>query len=227
MLKKLLAFYILIVLTGPVWGVTRFYLPASGAAAVNPTYNAGWEKTSQADNLRCVTPKLNTAMASKTSSENVSTNPYDVLTRQYVSDPIAGQTISGTLKGQIRVMESNNLANFNRAIVVYVVSNDGATVRGTLLSIFGGGTEYDNAFQNRNFPESTVLSSVNAQNGDRIVIEIGTRSTNTAATNRTATHSFGDDSANDLAEDESTTTANNPWIEFSGDIIFPRVTLNC
>jgi len=206
--------------------ITRFYLPASGAAEVSPSFNSSWNKTSDADRIRCVTTKINTTMASKTSSENVSTNPYDFLTRQYVSDPVAGQTISGTVKAQIRAQESNNAANFNRAIVIYVVSNDGATVRGTLLSILGGGSEYSNsALTNRNFPASTALSSVTAQNGDRIVIEIGTDSTNTSTTNRTATHSFGDDSSTDLPEDETTKSADNPWVEFSGDIIFPRSTL--
>jgi hypothetical protein len=115
---------------------TRIYLPSTGAAAVSPTYDAAWEKSSEANRLTCVTNKISSSFANKTSSENVTTSPYDVLTRQYVSKPLAAQTISGTVKGQIKCQESASAADFCRALVIRIVSSDGNTVRGTLLSHF-------------------------------------------------------------------------------------------
>lgn len=203
-------------------GVTRFYLPSTGAAEVTPAFSASWNLTTSADQLRCTTVKQATTMTNKVTAN--SSSVQNILNRQYVSDPIAGQTISGTVNGQVRGRESNNAMNGFSSITIRVVSNDGTTVRGTPLAITTGATEYSTAVTNRNTPISSALTSVNAQNGDRIVIEIGARQM-AASTNRNVTQSFGDDSATDLAVDETTTTADNPWVEFSGDIKFPRASI--
>ena len=55
--------------------------------------------------------------------------------------------------------------------------------------------------------------------GDRLVIEIGIRDA-TASTTTTATISFGDNGATDLPEDQTTTTALNPWVEISQTLKF-------
>lgn len=202
---------------------TRFYLPsATDAPGISPGFDANWDKTSQADRLQMNMAKMATAMTSKTCSENVSTNPYNVLTRQYISPPLAAQTISGNVKGQIRCQEDNTAADFCKALVIKVVDSTGA-LRGTLLQLFpvSLASEFNQpSLQNRNFPASTALGSVVCQAGDRLVIEVGIRSFNTVTTNYTATHRFGDATGSDLAEDETTTTDNNPWIEFDSAITF-------
>lgn len=201
---------------------TRFYFPSSGYTPVSPAFSGDWERTADATRMRFDISKGSSVMASKTSSETVSTSPYDVLTRQYVSDPIKAQTIAGTVKGQMLVLESAVAADFCRGITIKVVSNDGATLRGVLLSHFPDSltSEYPTTMANRNFPPESALSSVAAQEGDRIVVEIGTRAFNTATTQYIATHRFGDNAASDLPEDESTTTDSNPWIQFSQPIQF-------
>ena len=203
---------------------TRFYLPSAGAAAVSPAYQAAWENSSQAGaRLRCVVGKTVSAMASITTNEVSATNNYDMLSRQYVSDQIAAQTISGTVFGQIRTSEANIAANADPAIIIYVVNSTGTEVRGTLLSYFPAAQTNEYALTtltNRMFPASKALSSVTAQDGDRIVIEIGTRMINTIVTSYNILLSFGDNSATDLAVDNTTTTANCPYIEFSQFLIF-------
>jgi hypothetical protein len=60
-----------------------------------------------------------------------------------------------------------------------------------------------------------------------LVVEVGFRETD-SGTNffRFGALVFGDDSATDLPEDQTTTTADNPWIEFSGDLFaVPTVEL--
>lgn len=187
----------------------RLYLPSSGAAAVSPAFDSLWVSTGSADRLKCVTTKISSAMTNKAVT---GVSVVNQLARQYVSDPIAAQTISGNIKGQVRAFESLNAANAFSRIVVYVVSNDGSTVRGTLVSVQSG-TEFPLSATNRPYPSSTAVTSVVASAGDRIVIEYGAVQSN--ASSYTVTLSFGDDSASDLPEDATTTAANNPWIEFS------------
>jgi hypothetical protein len=204
---------------------TRIYLPSTGASAVNPAYSGDWEKTSQAGaRRRCIVGgKSVSAMASITMTETSLTANYDMLAQQWVSDPIAAQTIMGTVRGQLRASEANIAADADIAIIIYVVNSTGTGVRGTLLSYFPAVITNEFALTtltNRMFPASTAVNSVTAQDGDRLVIEVGTRMFNTINTAYNILINFGDNAATDLAVDNTTTTANTPWIEFSQGIIF-------
>ena len=139
-----------------------------------------------------------------------------ILNRQYISQPLVAQTISGTIKGQLRGSESNAGMDGVASIGIFVCNAQGVIVA-TLLTITNPaltGNEYTNTLANRNTPISSTLSSYTCVNGDRLVIEIGV-SQKANSNNRNVTHSFGDNSATDLPEDQTTTTANNPWIQFS------------
>ena len=82
---------------------TRFYLPSSGAAGASPNYTASWEDTSIAARLKCVTTKISSAMTTVSFTDDDETDK-DILFRQYVSDPIATQTIQAqTIGFSIRV----------------------------------------------------------------------------------------------------------------------------
>ncbi len=74
---------------------TRFYLPSTGAAAVSPSY-AAWADTGQAGSrLKAVTTKISSAMAGVYVASVA--GGERTLIRQYVSDPIPAQTITGTV----------------------------------------------------------------------------------------------------------------------------------
>jgi hypothetical protein len=64
---------------------------------------------------------------------------------------------------------------------------------------------------------SIALADMVLSHGDRLVFEFGFISSD-ISTSRQATIVFGDNSATDLAENMTTTTANNPWIEFDSTI---------
>ncbi len=159
-------------------------------------------------------------------------NARDILIRQFVSDPIVGaQTISGTLKGQLRIHESDIAANYLPQIMVSVVSNNGLTVRGTP---FGGDTRTTNVDEmatvstNGKIPAAGIspvtLTSVSALDGDRLVVEIGCRANNTVTTDYTVRARFGCGTATaDLAEGGVETTDLNPWVEFSANINFSLI----
>jgi len=220
--SALIIILLTLVLSSPGWAATRFYLPSSGAAEVSPPFDAAWDDTASADRMRCVTRRLGTAMTDKTIDGAWVT--YGICNRQYVSDPIAAQTISGTVKGQLRGYEESTNTDAYSSIVIKVVSNDGSTVRGTLLAKTDGSNEYPTGtLTNRYTPASTAISSVVAESGDRIVIEVGWQK---GWRRRMVTQSFGDNSGTDLAENETETNANNPWIEFSQDIRFPSVSVD-
>ena len=222
-MKTLVLTLIVLLLSSPVYGATRIYLPSTGTNAVSPAFG-GWGDTTTGapDRIRCVTKKIGTTMIGESfTSGGGGPGNTTYLNRQYVSDPIAAQTISGTVKGQVR--GTDNTATVYSAILIRVVSNDGSTVRGTLLALTAGANDYPAALTNRYTPASTALAAVTAQNGDRIVIEIGI--SKTAGGAKVISQSFGDDSATDLPENETETLAYNPWIEFSQNIIFPSVML--
>jgi hypothetical protein len=146
--------------------------------------------------------------------------------RQYVSDPIKAQTISGTIKGQFQCLETLANDNLFLTLKVYVVSNDGSTVRGTLLPITRDTTtELATTLTNRNFP-STALTSVVALENDRIVIEVGLGGSITSGTGGIVGHNGSirwgcNASSGDLPEDDTQTgTTYRPWVEFSQNILF-------
>jgi hypothetical protein len=126
-------------------------------------------------------------------------------------------------------MESATAADLRAQTVIRVVSNDGTTVRGTLIASNGGAlsNEFAASLTNRYFPlgGSTAPGSVNALDGDRIVIEVGYRKHENATSLRSGTLSFGAVSGGtDNADDETGTAANVPWIEFADTLSFKSVS---
>jgi hypothetical protein len=199
---------------------TRFYLPSTGAAAVSPAYDAGWEDTSFAARLKAVTTRISSAFT--TVADNVNTKlDEDHLYRQYVSDPIPAQTITAqTIKVQIRAAESNAAANLFTSINIRVVSNDGSTFRTpAVVAMQRDDVEWASTLTNRGW--SGTSSAVVASANDRIVIEIGQGGDPTGGGNHNdGTMRIGDNSATDLPEDDTDTNDYNPWVEFA-QTLFP------
>lgn len=196
----------------------RFYLPSTGTPSVSPAFEANWTSTTGAIRTSLVTTRISSSMTTH------STVSVPSLCRQYVSAPLAAQTISGTVKGQIRGNRLGNRATSVHAILK-VVSNDGSTVLAVLRAFDGinntsyGGYATPSPLTNIKFDRSTTLSSYSCAAGDRLVLELGGRST---ASWGSGTYdieiSIGDNSGTDLPENQTETAAYNPWIEFSNAI---------
>jgi hypothetical protein len=209
---------------------TRFYLPSSGAAPVSPAYGSQWEDTTNAGSrLQAVTTRINSAFATinvlETGGSNV--NHRDLLGRQYVTDAIAAQTLSGTANGFVIGSENNAAANFLSNVVIRLVSNDGTTERAVLYAGSAATTnigEWSTSLASRGFPATAEtatapITSTSSTAGDRIVLEFGVRAENTSTTNYQANFRFGDNSATDISAAGSATD-NNTWFEFSMNITF-------
>ena len=202
---------------GQTSGSTRFYLPSTGAAAASTAFDGAWEETGAASRLAMVTTKINSAMVNASATTLLSVG--DEVLCQYVSASLDAQTITGDVKIYARASETLATVNAFSRIVLKVVSNDGGTDRGTLLAFgdYSTGAEWNTSLRNKSFADIDPPSSVTTQSGDRLVLEIGF---NHAAVISAAQISVGDDSASDLPEDETTTTADNPWLEIGQTITF-------
>ena len=132
---------------------------------------------------------------------------------QFVSDPLAAGTLSGAFKCYTLAYEEAAAANYKAQIHVRVVSGDGSVERGVL---YAGDTSADLSsefnpvnFQVRSFPTKVfspvAVTPVNAEAGDRLVVEIGYRPVPTYDGNRWGYISFGESGAN-CPETESTGT---------------------
>jgi hypothetical protein len=189
------------------------------AAPVSPSFDGGWEATGDA--IRRLLAREDQWSAVATTTQIIS--PSGVANRDYlwiqaVSEPIAAQTITGDLTGLFIVRE-DAVGNDARAqLVAKVVSGDGLTVRGTLIAMDTGAlaSEFGSSFGAREFPRSTAttISSVAAQDGDRIVIEVGFRAHGTGTGDTRLSHNV----APDIAAVGGTSA--REWIEFSNDILW-------
>lgn len=128
------------------------------------------------------------------------------------------------------VFETTATDNLTTAVAIKVIKADG-TDRGVLLAVsasddtaatppeWSSTTLTNRRFQDSSENASITLSSLAVSDGDYLVVELGARQASTStATNWGAR--IGDGAASDLAEDDTTTAANNPWIEFSGNLLF-------
>jgi len=204
---------------------TRLYLSRDILPGVTfPTADAGWEKTTGA-----LTGRLrgsNTDPYANTGTGNIAaqgTTGNDTLLTRFLSAPLdVNQTIgTGTIKGQAQFLESAAGLDARSQTMIRVIKPDG-TVRGTLLAMDTGAlaNEFATSLTNRRIPRvaGTALTSVAALAGDRIELAVGARQHATASGN--FQQRLGVNAASDLAEDETATAANNPWIEFTENITF-------
>ena len=119
----------------------------------------------------------------------------------------------------MRCKEANYAANAHLAYIARVVSGDGATVRGVLKSQTGFASEWSTMAATRIF-SAAALAAVEAQAGDRIVIEVG--ATSWSGSNAyLLTMRYGDPTATDDFElTAALTTDLCPWVELSPTLSF-------
>lgn len=226
----------LLLSAAPAWAQTRFYFPSTGAAAVSPAYGAGWVQDPAVDRRALVTTRISSAFAQVGTGDTGDTlGATNTILRQYVSAPLAAQTVTGTLKGQFRGKRagSSDTISATLAIRVAKVGVDGTTV--TEIVAITGSTNtaaappifvtIATALTNRRLEVGDVddftidVPSTGISAGERLIIEIGVVNNQYTST-RFAAVEFGDNSGSDLAEDETSTTQNNPWVEFTHTFTF-------
>ena len=198
---------------------TRLYLPSSGAVDIAPAF-ASFTETDLMDRLEMSVHKRASAMTNKTTAQTATGAGSAQGIRQYISPPLVTQTIAGNFECTIRGLESAVNDNID-ALRVFVRKWQGQTQSiGVTALLIANGTvaEFSTSLRGKRVA-STALTSVAFVDGDRLIFDVGYTNT-TAGTSITGTLNFGDNSASDLTADELDTGADNPWIEFSQDLIW-------
>lgn len=206
--------------------VKRFYLDTNPTTFAPSSWLAGWNKTSSITWAAALTRRGNAEFNAGIGGSG-SVGHFTSAARQ-VFGPLRAQTISGTVKGQIRPDETNSTDNYTVAIGIKVVQADGSD-RGVLLAVTGSDdasatppemtvvTETNRSFLNTAESATLTLTPVVCSEGDFLVVETGYWQNSTSTAPGTLTYGTPS-STTDLPEDNTTVAANNPWVEFSNDI---------
>lgn len=167
------------------------------------------------------TSKAPTALAHSSVAYGTPANPSDNLWAVFASRPLAAQTVSGTLKGQARVSETNTAANLASQLRAYLVDGTTGAIKSTLYGGYAGAlaSEWATSLTNRRLPLGgpVALTSQTAVAGDRILVMVGSRVYNTVAYQMRM--ELGTIAEGDLPENE-TATSGDAWLEFSADLTF-------
>lgn len=205
---------------------TRFYIAGSTSLynVVGLSTNGDWEmEHSQVKFLQMRTSKVGVG--------NITISPAKtagvvqrVLGVCAVGPMLSAQTISGTVKGQMRIQENSGDADGMTCLVVRIVDsqfNHKSYLYNNPPSALASEFSSSN-WVNRTYPQggAAALTSQSCSDGDRIVVEMGCKAFGTTGA-RIFDFIVGDLNATDLPEDETTTSnTTTPWIEFSQDLTF-------
>jgi hypothetical protein len=199
---------------------TRLYFDSSGAAEVSPAFDANWDDTNDATRLP-LNDATGSAFGTTVYTDNSNANRDDLI-HQWVSPALDGAVsfaASNTLKVQMRCDQIDLANNLELTVSVRVAVNDGTSFRGTILTLVRDGNEMAaGTLTNRQFTGTT--GAVSAQDGDRLVVEIGTGGDPQGGGDHDTSLRIGSGSGSDLAENDTSTTDNNPWIEFVENFTF-------
>lgn len=204
---------------------TRFWFPAvaSNTSGLTPAFDS-WNTTSEAARCDLVATKGSSAITAGTQvGPWTATAGQNALDRQFISAPLAAQTISGTFSLMLMTREFATTDNVDRIITgLYVVNGSGTKVA-TLKTLGNSGTTLEfvsNAtHRTHTGANAAALTSYACAAGDRIVAEIG-YSNSTGATTPEASAKWGENATDATLGDNATTADRAGWLEFSGTLTF-------
>lgn len=208
---------------------TRFYFQENGSAPVSVSVDGGWESSTSPFASK---PMVTAAVAGDSLSTVTgfgSTTGQDRCHRQWISKPLASGHIfntSVTYKCYVQVQESAANDNIHSRTCVRIVSQDGTTVRHTVLAIAEYNTaEWSTTLRNKVFLDGDAgTGSYTTVEGDRLVVELG-HNDSSGSTISGNSRWGSDSSATDLGENETETgTTLRPWFETSLNLTFAAET---
>jgi hypothetical protein len=208
-------------IVGSVYSNTGVLLDSASTIPANPGGSA-WENFLDPQ-LRCNSLKrlpgrtVGQVRGSWTPTANATSGSLG-----FISAPLAAQTISGTVKGQLLARVTTVVVGIYIAARLYVITPQN-TVRGVLRELLtngdiSGGTALTTTLTNRKIFRNDTLSPVIVQDNDRLVLEIGA-AVSTVSTG-VVVLDLMDNNNTDLPENESSTAVENSWVEFSNPPLF-------
>jgi|GEM_PF-133006 len=215
--KAILLFLSLFLLNCVAFSQTKFYLNTNTAASLSPAFNAGWNVTTGASRFVMNVVKDGSTLANAASGNIGGSAVRKALIDQWLSDPLAAQTITGTFTGQVQYLISSITSTTGQGFLyLRVINSDGtiATEVGTCTT-----SNLTTTLTNRTLIALNV-GTLNITAGQRICIDLGWNESVGSTTTRTASISEGSSSGTDLPVDNIATTVNNPWVQFSQTLVF-------
>jgi hypothetical protein len=166
-------------------------------------------------------PTQITASLSRTGAET-SASPTSLGILMLVSPALNGaQTVGGMLDLVIGAMESNAAANMSLRVHAWVTNGTASTARGTLVSNWTETLEVTTTARGTQFVGQVPLTSVAAQSGDFIVMEIGLYTDNLSTTSYTGRLYYGSTSNSvELTSGSSNVTSSLGYAGFTQDLVF-------
>ncbi len=204
---------------------TRLYFKSTTAGPITPaSTDASWANTASKAVLSMSVTNTGTVLTNK-DVLNYTNDLSDCLVYQFVSPPIDAATLTGTFQMIIKCLGTPSGAWMVGHAVVRVLSGDGTTVRGTVVSsvTMGGTTRFAQPTTASTilFPTgggTAACTSTSITSGDRLVIEVGFENQNLSTDD--VTMRVGENGGSDFAYTELLTTDLNPWCEFSQNLTF-------
>ncbi len=204
---------------------TRFYFRESGTAPITPSVDGGWESSASPFARKPMFTTTDGSDTLTTVTGFTSTTGQDRCHRQLISQPMAAGAVfdtSATYKCYVQGLESALNDNIKSRLGVRILSEDGSTIRHTVLAIadYSTATEWNTALRNKAFANGDAgTGSYTTVAGDRLVVEIGHN--DTAGASISASSRWGSAGSADLGENEtSTSTTERPWFETSLNLTF-------
>lgn len=212
---KLLLFALLFSITS--FSQTTLYLNTGVASPYTPAVNAAWNVTTGNTRLMMKPVKDGSTIATVQSGNTGAAAVRKILIRQWISEPLAAQTLNGTMTGQILGRISSTSSRSGQGwIYLRLIDADG-----TVASEIGSSStnSYTTTLTNRTYTNIT-LSSVSVTAGQRLCIDVGWNYQTGTNTATNGSNSYGSNNGTDLPVNNTTTTANDPWVRFSQTLIF-------
>ena len=204
--------------------VTRFYGVTTEAPPFTPATDAGWLANVPGYTLRMM---RTAAQQAKTAAESElavtigSGAGQNALFFQLMSEPLAAQTISGTVTIMTRGRELAATDNvFTRWRKIWVVTSINGQ-RGIILAMGTHSittTELGTTLAGYQAANAQALTSLAVSDNDRIVVELGYGLTGTGTTPQADMVIGG--TGTDHANADADATGTVSWIEFSQDLTF-------
>lgn len=202
---------------------TRFYLNNLKTAPISPSINAGWTVTS-GNTYRMLYPSLtqfsvNAGSVVITSGSSGTTPPQKMICTTMISQPLIAQTINSgsTISMQIKASKSAGVPIGLLFVYFRWCDDDGTNIQeiGSASNV----TNLTGTATNRTIT-LTLVSNVVITNNQRLIVEIGESFTVGVSAHTCSISSVMGVTLADLPVDNTTTTALNPWIEFSQTLVF-------
>lgn len=205
---------------------TKFYALRADCVFYPTAWQGTWNGVPSGNtNTNTMDPVKEDGPSSARTQSKAQVVPWRLGVQRLVSRRLAGQTISGTLDVLLGISESDAAADFVWKVYAYITAGDTDSIRGELLDYEAPGSEWPTTATGIRLPSAQTMTSVDAEEDDRIVIELGIYTTSADGTSRTASIRIGAmvvaqgfTPLSDLTEGSTSVSTLAGYIEFSNAI---------